>query len=397
MTTIGIILFALPFALIAYVYAIYPLVLSLLARGRRDPGTGDGPDAWPMISITVPVHNEEKQVRALLESLVQLDYPADRRQILIVSDASTDGTDEIVREFASHGVQLLRMEERGGKTAAENAARPLLEGEIIVNTDASIRIHPGALKPLVRAFQDETVGVASGRDVSWAADSTKDSNVGESGYVGYEMWLRDLETRVAGIVGASGCLYAIRRDLHMEMLPSALSRDFASALVAREHGYRAVSVTAATCLVPRSASLRREYRRKVRTMTRGLETLAFKRHLLNPLRHGVFAWMLFSHKLARWLLPLALVPGMLGLVVLASTARWAAVLLGVAGLGALLASVGWLWPESRPAPRIVAVPAFLVASTVAAIVAWTRAARGELDPIWEPTRREVAQAARLEA
>src|SRR5207245_7201651 len=103
-------------------------------------------------------------------------------------------------------------------------------------------------------------------------------------YVGYELWVRDLETSLSGIVGASGWLCAIRRDLHMHTRPDGLSRDFGSALVAREHGYRAVSVPAAVCYVPRSNSLRREYRRKVRTMARGLRTLWHKRSLLSPRR-----------------------------------------------------------------------------------------------------------------
>src|SRR5690606_27846349 len=126
-----------------------------------------------------------------------------------------------------------------------------------------------------------------------------------SGYVGYEMWIRDLETRVAGIIGSSGCYYAIRPELHRLPLPEALSRDFSSALHAREHGYRAVSVPQATCAVPRGTSLKKEYRRKVRTITRGMQTLWYKRHLLDPVRYGSFAWMLWSHKICRWMLPWA--------------------------------------------------------------------------------------------
>ena len=112
---------------------------------------------------------------------------------------------------------------QGGKTAAENAAQGHLKGEIVVNTDASVRIKPDALKPLLAVFRDPAIGVASGRDVSVARmDDT--ANVGESGYVGYEMWIRRLETQVDGIVGASGCFYAIRSDLHRTLVPEALSR-----------------------------------------------------------------------------------------------------------------------------------------------------------------------------
>jgi hypothetical protein len=180
----------------------------------------------------------------------------------------------------------------------------------------------------------------------------------------------------------------------MAPVPEALSRDFAAALVTREHGLRAVSVSEAVCFVPRIASIRREYRRKVRTMTRGLGTLWYKRHLLNPLRHGLFAWSLLSHKLARWLVPWAFATAGLALLLLARRETWAALGLA-AGLGGLvLAAVGWWWPEGRPAPRLAAVCAYFVSGMLAAIVAWANALRGELHPVWEPTRREQSPAPR---
>jgi cellulose synthase/poly-beta-1,6-N-acetylglucosamine synthase-like glycosyltransferase len=380
-------LFALALCLALYAYLGYPVALKVLSVLRPRPVRAGEPGEWPLISITVPAFNEERAIGPALDAILAADYPADRRQILVVSDASTDRTDEIVRSYAGRGVELLRVPGRGGKTAAENAARPLLRGTIVVNTDASVRIRRDGLKPLVRALCDPAVGVASGRDVS-VARMDHDLNLGESGYVGYEMWVRALETSVGSIVGASGCFYAIRRDLHMALVPVALSRDFAAALIAREHGLRAVSVNDAVCAVPRIASIRREYRRKVRTMTRGLETLYFKRHLLNPFRHGLFAWMLASHKLARWLVPWALAAAGLALAVLAPAHPWAALLLLPGAAFFVLAAIGWWWPEGRPVPRLVAMPAYFVAGNVAALTAWMNALSGDLNPIWEPTRRD---------
>jgi GT2 family glycosyltransferase len=277
---------------------------------------------------------------------------------------------------------------RQGKTAAENAARPLLNGEIIINTDASVRVDPAAIRALVAAFDDDSVGVASGRDVS-VTNFTAQANGGEGAYVGYEMRIRDLETTLDGIVGASGCLYAIRSDLHMLPIPAELSRDFAAALTARENGFRAVSVPQAICYVPRGRSLRQEYRRKVRTITRGLATLAHKRALLNPLRYGAFSWMLVSHKVCRWLLPWVGVLALAALVPLAVSLEWARVLLAgtavVLGLGAL----GWLWPDSGSAPRVAALPAYVVAGNVAVLQAWLRLLTGRTAPVWEPTRRDA--------
>jgi len=376
----------LPVAVVGYAYFGYPVLLLLLARVVPRRAVPAVPSPWPMISITVPAYNEERAIGATLDRLLELDYPADRRQILVVSDASSDRTDEIVRGYQDRGVELLRMPSRGGKTAAENAARPLLRGDIVVNTDASVRIARDALKPLVTQFGDPTVGVASGRDVS-VARMDETANLGESGYVGYEMWIRDLESRVSGIIGASGCFYAIRVALHRSLVPEALSRDFAAAIIAREQGFRSLSVNEALCFVTRTANLHSEYRRKVRTMARGMETLYYKRHMLNPLRYPMFSWMLFSHKLVRWAAPWAMAAGAVALLALGWSEPWARWPAGVVVIGAVLALIGWNWPASRPMPRLVAVPTYALTGSLAAIHASLKAMRGELNPIWEPTRR----------
>ena len=380
---------ALAFAV--YTYAGYPLLLLLVAGLRRRRPVPAPPAQWPPLSIVLPVYNEQAVIRRTLENLLQLDYPPERRQILVVSDASTDATDAIVREFAVRGVELLRLPRRGGKTAAENAALPLLTGEIIVHTDASVHVPRGSLKPLVTTFSDPTVGVASSHNVS-VARIDEHANYAESWYVGYDMWVRDLESRVSGIVGAAGCLYAARASLRRDALPDGVSPDFAAALRAREQGFRTVSVREALCLVPRIPSLAREYHRKVRTITRGWHTLYFQRRLLNPFRYGAFSWLLVSHKVCRWLIPHA---GILSLGALALLARghpWAAWLTGLAGATGACAALGWLWPEDRRLPKLLAIPAYLVIGNLAALHASLRALTGERTPVWEPTRREAVQA-----
>jgi cellulose synthase/poly-beta-1,6-N-acetylglucosamine synthase-like glycosyltransferase len=386
MILLASILVAAPVVCFAYAYVGYPLILWVLSRGRRPAMPLGDPPEWPTITITVPSYNEEARLGATLESLLQLDYPADRRQILVISDASTDGTDEIARAFAPRGVELLRLPVRRGKTAAENAAGRVLRGDIVVNTDASIRILPPSLKALVRVFQDPTVGVASGRDVSAGAEAVE-ANGAESGYVGYEMWVRSMETRLGGIVGASGCFYGFRRTIHDTSFPDELSRDFACALIAREHGFRAVSVDEAVCVVPRAASLTTEFRRKIRTMSRGIETLWYKRHLMNPARYGAFAAMLLSHKLARWLVYLTLPGALLGLLLLSTEFRLAGVALALVALGCALGVLGMRWPAGRRVPALVAIPGFALASNLAGVLAWLRVLRREHSAQWEPTRR----------
>ncbi len=388
MSSLALWLLGAAVALALYTYVGYPLLLLLLAALRRRRPAAPPLTDWPSITIVLVVHNEEALIRTTLDNLLQLDYPADRRQILVVSDASTDRTEAIVGEYASSGVRMLRMPHRVGKTAAENAALPLLRGEIIVNTDASVHVPPGALKPLVASFADPTVGVASSHYVS-VARIAEHANSAESWYVGYDMWVGQLESRVSGIVGAAGCLYAVRAPIQMHVLPEGLSRDFAAVLLARERSLRAVSVRDAVCFVPRLPSLRQEYRRKVRTIARGWHTLYFKRQLLNPFRSGAFSWILASRKICRWLLPPVGVLGLAALAGLVGSAPWAGWGLGLAALVALCAGLGWQWPEGRPLPKLLAVLAYVVIGNLAALHASIRAVRGQRTPIWEPTRREA--------
>ena len=384
MTTIGWVLLAIPVVLGLYTYAMYPLLLRGMAVGRVPT---DAPESrTPLVSIVLPAYNEEVQIRGAVESLLAQDYPQDCRQILVLSDASTDRTDEIVREYADRGVELLRMNVRAGKTAAENASCALLRGEIVINTDSSVRLHPAAVRRLVKAMSDPTVGVASTSDVSVTRDAAT-ANAAEAGYVGYEMRIRELETLTGGIVGASGSGYAIRESLHRLPVRADLSRDFSAALTARTHGYRAVSVSDALCYVPRTTSLKSEYRRKVRTMARGMETLLHNRHLLDPSAFGSFAWKLFSHKICRWLVPVSVVIGTVGLLLLAASHAWAAVMVSLE-IGMLLAAlIGSRWSASRPLPRLLSLVTFAVAANIAVLHAIFRILHGHEDHLWEPTRR----------
>lgn len=385
--TTAIWIFAIGLLLPFYAYILYPLLLA--AVGKRNKRAVPSFEAgWPRISITVPAYNEEAEISGTIESLLDLDYPADRREILVVSDASTDRTDDIVRSYAERGVRLLRMEKRSGKTAAENAAAAGLTGDIVVNTDASIRIERNSLKRLISVFADPEIGLASGRDISVSTLGEK-VNPGESRYVSYEMTVRQLETRVYGIIGASGCFYAIREHLHRVRLQEGLSRDFAAALIARQYGYRSVSVDDAVCFVRRTSLLQREYQRKVRTMTRGMETLLALRAMLNPLEYGVFAWMLWSHKVCRWLVPWALLGAIAAILVIAPT-HPVSLTVAIGGLTCLtLALVALLLPRNRPTPAVLAVPAYLMMGNLAALHASMRAVHGDRNAMWEPTRRET--------
>ena len=379
---------AAPVVIAVYAYVGYPLILWLFARAGRKPAPAQEARVWPYVTITVPVYNAASNIRGTLDRLLALDYPRDKLQILVISDASTDGTDEIVRSLREQGVELLRLPERRGKTVAENTALAASHGEILVNVDSTILVPRNSLKALVRVFDDPTIGVASGRDVSMG--DAEEGTPAESGYVGYEMWIRDLETRIGSIVGASGCFYGSRRCIHANPLPPGLSWDFASALNARAEGYRSVSVSEAICVVPRAAQIRTELTRKVRTMARGLSTLFYYRGLMNPFRYGSFALMLISHKLLRWL-PYLLAPvAYAALCFLAVESFSARMLLGMASAG-LLAGFVAIGSRKPGLPKLVSLAGFIVAVFSAGFLAWWAALRQTQMATWEPTPRPEVQ------
>lgn len=381
---------AAPIVIGVCAYVVYPAILWTVVRVRPKETPAPETTAWPHVTLTIPVYNAVSTIRATLDRIMELEYPRERLQVLVLSDASTDGTDEVVLTFASRGVELVRAAERRGKTAAENAAVLLARGEIIVNVDATVAVPAASLKRLVRVFADPTVGVASGRDIGVKSVSAAAAR-GEAGYTGYEMWLRDLETCAGSIVGASGCFFAIRRSIHDEPVPPDLSWDFASTLVARQRGYRSVSVPDAVCMVPSTAEIGTELRRKSRTMSRGLRTLFHFRELMNPFRYGGFALMLISHKLLRWV-PYLLAPAAVGaLLLIATRSQIAAGTLALASAGGIAGVFAIRFPGAVRA-RPFAYAGFAVAALSAGLVAWYDALRGERKIIWNPTPRADAYA-----
>lgn len=390
MEYIGWILIAAPLLLGGYAFGLYPLSIWVWSRLRPPFALPPEPAEWPAVTILIVAYNEERRLRRTIEQALATDYPPDRLDVLVVSDASTDGTDDLVRNFGDPRVRLLRQMERKGKPAGENASGAHIRGEFVVSIDASILIPRDSLKPLVRALLDPTVGLSSGRDIS-VGDEAREGNGAESSYVGMEMQLRQWETRVHSIVGASGCFYGIRKNLHQQPLPEELARDFAAASVTRSHGYRAVSVDEATCLVPRTPTLKAELRRKSRTMGRGLDTLVYLRSMMNPFRYGSYAFMMASHKLARWMLFPAFLGWIVGPLLLVGTAPWTLVLTVGMLAGIVLARVTVTWPEGRRLPRLIAFPGYLFVSILAGWMAWLHLLRNEKSAMWEPTQRPVTE------
>ena len=283
---------------IFYIYAGYPIVLWVMKALKMN----DLPRKHaiePTVTILVPAYNEASCIQDTIMNKLSLEYPSDKFEVLVVSDGSTDGTDEIVRRIGSDKVRLLRQEPRAGKTAAINMAVPEANGEIIVFSDANSIYERDALKAMVSNFADERVGYVTGKMIYVKPDGL---NMGDgcSLYMRYENVLRSLETSVGSVVGVNGGIDSIRKSLYKRMNPDQLP-DFVLPLKVIEQGYRVVYEPEAILKEQSLKSSHDEYRMRVRVSLRALWALSDMRDLLNVRRYGLYSWQLFSHKHLRYL------------------------------------------------------------------------------------------------
>jgi glycosyltransferase involved in cell wall biosynthesis len=367
---------------IGWVYAGYPLVLSVVARLRPRPVLRAPIE--PRVTVIIAAYNEEDVIRRKLEDTLACDYPADRLEVIVASDASSDRTDDIVRGFAPR-VRLLRVEGRLGKTIAQNRAVEIASGEIVIFSDASTVYAPDTIRRLVENFADPTVGCVSG-NVIYERDPRNPSAQGRALFWDYERSLRQWETQVHSIIGAAGCAYALRRSLYVPLERDA-SSDFVEPGKITERGYRTVEDTRAVVYeAMESGSLGSELRRRTRVAAMGLAGAFKLKQLLNPLRHPWFALELWSHRVLRWLLPLFMLVLLGASIALAREGLlYRLALVGqvsVYASGALAVVLAWL----RVRPRALYVPLYFCLLNLAGLLAIAQLARGERVIVWETGR-----------
>ena len=290
--------FVLGLAFILYVLAFYPLLLDLRVRLYSKPIRKQ----WQprTVSIVLPVYNGESWIANKLQSILALDYPRELLQILVISDGSTDRTDEIVAQFASSGVALIRGPHLG-KAVALNSGMARATAEILFFTDARQPLESHSLRTLIENFADPKVGVASGALIIQDAESQQEAQVGL--YWRYEKWIRMRLSQVDSVLGATGCIYAMRKELAVPLPPGTLVDDMYLPLAAFFRGYRVILDPGAKAF-DYPTSLESEFDRKVRTLAGVIQIIRAYPALLGPRNR---MWIHFmSHKVSRLLLPYAL-------------------------------------------------------------------------------------------
>lgn len=369
-------------AILAYVYLLYPIVVRVLASVagrpvRRSSGVS------PTVTVLITAYNEEKGIAAKIDNVLALDYPPESLDVIVVSDASSDGTDAVVRAYGSPRVQLLRVEGRVGKTACQNHAVSQARGEIVVFTDATTHIRPDALIAMIENFGDEHVGCVAGLLIYQGKGENLTAAGGVS-YWGYEVALRSAESKLGTLIGVSGCLYAVRRRAYRPIAPGLIS-DFVIAMRMREQGLRTVLEPRAICFEETLDRSGQELAMRVRVAVRSINALVGERRLLNPLIDPLFAWQLWSHKLLRYASPYCLMMTLLSAAALAASPFYRlAFLCQLLLIGAGL--LGFLLQLSARQLGLLSKPYYFLLTNLASAIATIRYARGERMVTWKPIR-----------
>lgn len=363
--------------LIAYPYAIYPALLIGFNRlaGRHPPAPVEG--ALPTVTIILPVHNEGRRIAAKIRNLMALDYPPEKVQLLVIGDGCTDDSLEQAAQAAPGRVQIQALG-RAGKAAALNAGLALASGQIIVFTDVGIMLDAISLKKLVAHFENPEVGCVSGEDYVEGSET-------EGLYGRLELTLRREEARLHSIAGASGCFYGQRRELCKPFV-AGMAPDFLSVLVTVRAGKRALAEPAARGSMTATSSQKAEFTRKVRTFLRGITALFGNASLLNPFRYPAFSFILWSHKLMRWLAPLPMLGCLIAAFLLRNEPLYLFLLVGQLLLYAA-AIAGMLIPRLAHGFAIVRLSAFFVLVNAAALKALALWLSGQRLEVWQPTQR----------
>ena len=383
-------LFWVAAALLLYIYIGYPALLGLLAAmASRYIKTFESFE--PTVTLLISAYNELPVIEAKIKNSLALDYPNHLLEVIVISDCSDDGTDEIVERYGPFGVRLVRQNQRKGKSAALNLAVPEASGEILVFSDANALYLPDAVRQLVGPFADQRVGYVVGNSRYVDKASAPQAAEAEGLYWKLETWLKKKESAFHSVVGGDGAIYAIRRDLYLPLRATDIS-DFLNPLQIIDRGYLGVFEPRAVSYEETAESFPKEFRRKVRIVSRSLNALLRAPGVLNPFRQPRHWFALVSHKLLRWFAPI-----FMAAMLIASLALWkspivrAALFLQAIFYG--LAIIGWLLQGQDKTWRICSFAFYFCLVNAASLVACLKCLRGDLSGTWSPPRQKVSSKA----
>lgn len=364
-----------------YIYAGYPLTIYLLSKAKQQTQIAQDNQAEPPISVIIPAYNESLVIEKKIRNILEIDYPQDKLEIWVMSDGSTDGTDEIVKGFEAQGVRLFRQEPRMGKTAGLGKVVPLCSNKIVIFTDANSMYDKDAIRLLTRHFQNPKVGLVCG-ELQFLNE--KDGTVaGESLYWKYEYFLKRCESRMGELLVVNGSIYAIRKKL-FEAMPSFIADDFGTPMIIGSKGYRLLYEPKAKTYEYAAHKLTEEFKTKTRIITRGFfGTKTLWKHIFlksSLLRRFEFCF----HKFLRWQVGLyQILLFILNLLLMNNGIIYPLFFAGQI-IFYLTAIIGYYYRKNghKPPLRIIMLPTYFCEVNAAALVAFGRLIKNKPQATW---------------
>lgn len=387
MSTIAHYVFWTGLFIVAYTYLIYGMVIIVLARlaKRRPPAPID--TYVPDVTLVIAAYNEEAFIEEKIENTRQLNYPAGKLDVMIVTDGSTDGTPAIVSRYPF--IKHYHQPERRGKIHAVNRVMKYVETPIVVFCDANTLLSKDAVKLMVRHYQDPEVGGVSGEKRIFTDASDNASGSGEGLYWKYESFLKRKDAQTYSLVGAAGELFSIRTSLFEAPPADSIIEDFYMSMKITQAGHRFAYEPDAIATETASVSVDEEWKRKVRICAGGFQAMARLLPLLNPFRFGMLSFQYVSHRVLRWTLaPLCLPLILLSNLVLAMQPGMVyKVFLGGQILFYTIAVAGHWLRDKKVSVKGFFVPYYFVVMNVAVFFGLARYLRGKQSVVWEKAER----------
>ena len=376
--------------LLIYPYLIYPIILHLVTKlSAKDNSLKQFIDDWPSVSMIISAYNEDKVIDEKLQNTEGLEYPSSKFESIVVSDASEDNTDKIVREWAGRNknIRLLRQNDRGGKTAGLNRGVAAATGEIIVFSDANAMYEKNALVELVKYFANPDIGYVMGAAL-YSTDKDSAAAESEGLYWKYEVYLKELESKFYSVVGGDGAIYAIRRELFWNLDDDDIN-DFVNPLQIVSKGYRGLFNVDAICYEAPAGEFDKEFSRKRRIVNRSWRAILKHIHRFHLLRHYKFLFQLVSHKIIRWFslfILSAIIVSNVFLVIYNKSSVFILILIGII-LSIVLAVLGYFFDKKRkPMPKLIYFSYYFYLVSLAAILGIYDNFRGRKYVYWRQHR-----------
>lgn len=400
MKTLVEIFFWLCIGLVFYTYIGYGILAWIFVKVRKIFGitfpTSDDPTFQPKVTLVIPAYNEMSCIDAKVINSFGLDYPADKIDVLFVTEGSNDGTTEYIESLRRTypNLKIIGGKERKGKIEAMNMAIKTISTPIVIFTDANTTLNKAVIKNIVRHFKDEKVGAVAGEKRIQLDDSEAAAGAGEGLYWKYESFLKKLDTKLYSVVGAAGELFAVRTNLYGSVEKDTLLDDFMVSLRVAANGYRVIYEPQAYAIERPSFSIQDEMKRKVRIATGGFQSIARLGFLWNIFKYGWLSFQYVSHRAMRWAvapfcLPLILALN-LALVLIEGKAeplRLYKILLIAQLVFYILALVGYWLENQKIRIKLLFVPFYFSFMNYCAIKGYNRYRQGITSGIWEKAKR----------